>query len=184
MTVEVEEFAGAWLPLPPDQRTRLGAHGAWCRLGVDAAAGVRAWDPQARDHPAYRPARPARRSSGCCRTGLRCIGWCHWSAPMSASSWALRSIRCWRRSEVPPLRLNATADPPPRLGWNTWVPGPARRFTRAGRCGGRDLRGGSDRGAAGRLAQAWSRRHERLGRRLRHRHHLHDRLLSLSSRRR
>ena len=48
MKVEVVEFAGAWLPLPPDQRTRLSAHGAWCRLGVDAAAGVRAWDPQAR----------------------------------------------------------------------------------------------------------------------------------------
>jgi len=26
--------------------------------------------------------------------------------------------------EVPPLLLDATADPPPRLGWNTWVPGP------------------------------------------------------------
>ena len=48
MRVEVVEFAGAWLPLPPDQRTRLGANGAWGRLGVDAAAGVRAWDPQAR----------------------------------------------------------------------------------------------------------------------------------------
>src|SRR5262249_44849180 len=48
MRVEVVEFAGAWLPLPPDQRTRLSANGAWCRLGVDAAAGVRAWDPQAR----------------------------------------------------------------------------------------------------------------------------------------
>ena len=48
MRVEVVEFAGAWLPLPPDQRTRLSVNGAWCRLGVDAAAGVRAWDPQAR----------------------------------------------------------------------------------------------------------------------------------------
>ena len=25
--------------------------------------------------------------------------------------------------EVPPLLLDATADPPPRLGWNTWIPG-------------------------------------------------------------
>jgi hypothetical protein len=25
--------------------------------------------------------------------------------------------------------LDATADPPPRLGWNTWVPGPAGGFT-------------------------------------------------------
>ena len=27
--------------------------------------------------------------------------------------------------DVPPLLLDAAADPPPRLGWNTWVPGPA-----------------------------------------------------------
>ena len=27
MRVEVVEFAGAWLPLPPDQRTRLSSHG-------------------------------------------------------------------------------------------------------------------------------------------------------------
>ena len=48
MQVEVIEFAGAWLSLPPDQRTRIGAFGQFNRLAVDAAAGVRAWDPQAR----------------------------------------------------------------------------------------------------------------------------------------
>src|SRR5262249_35390254 len=48
MRVEVIEFAGAWLTLPPDQRTRIGVSGAWHRLGIDAAAGIRAWDPQAR----------------------------------------------------------------------------------------------------------------------------------------
>ena len=26
--------------------------------------------------------------------------------------------------EVPPLSLEAQADPPPRLGWNTWIPAP------------------------------------------------------------
>ena len=29
--------------------------------------------------------------------------------------------------EVPPLLLTATADPPPRLGWNTWIPSPGHR---------------------------------------------------------
>ena len=31
---------------------------------------------------------------------------------------------------VPPLRLLASADPPPRLGWNTWLPAPGlgRRY--------------------------------------------------------
>src|SRR5205823_5536129 len=49
--VEVIQFAGAWLELAPDQRSSLarGRHpGSWNRLGVDAAIGVRAWDPQAR----------------------------------------------------------------------------------------------------------------------------------------
>ncbi|HEY7580242.1 MAG TPA: type VI secretion system baseplate subunit TssG, partial [Acetobacteraceae bacterium] len=40
MRVEIIEFAGAWLSLPPDQRTRLSMHGQWCQLGIDAAAGV------------------------------------------------------------------------------------------------------------------------------------------------
>jgi type VI secretion system protein ImpH len=26
--------------------------------------------------------------------------------------------------EIPPLLLGRAADPPPRLGWNTWVPSP------------------------------------------------------------
>ena len=85
MQVEVVEFAGAWLPLPPDQRTRLSVNGAWCRLGVDAAAGVRAWDPQARIVLRVGPL-DLRASSGCCRTGSRCTGWSRWCAPMSVSS--------------------------------------------------------------------------------------------------
>jgi type VI secretion system protein ImpH len=49
--VTVEQFAGAWLTLPVEQRSRLGAGlspGKFSQLSVDAAAGVRAWDQQAR----------------------------------------------------------------------------------------------------------------------------------------
>jgi type VI secretion system protein ImpH len=49
--VEVQQFCGGWLAIPPDQRTRLGqgvSPGAFCRLGEDAAVGVRAWDVHAR----------------------------------------------------------------------------------------------------------------------------------------
>ncbi len=62
MRVEVIEFAGAWLSLPPDQRTRLSANplrATFCRLAVDAAIGVRAWDSQARFTLAHRPAKPS-----------------------------------------------------------------------------------------------------------------------------
>lgn len=44
--VEIVEFAGGWLRLPPTEQSRMGrAHG---RLGVDAAIGAQVWDPQAR----------------------------------------------------------------------------------------------------------------------------------------
>lgn len=44
--VEIVEFAGGWLRLPPSEQSRMGlAHG---RLGVDAAIGAQVWDSQAR----------------------------------------------------------------------------------------------------------------------------------------
>ena len=49
--VTVEQFAGAWLPLAPAERTRLPGRrnpGAFTRLDHDATIGVRGWDAQAR----------------------------------------------------------------------------------------------------------------------------------------
>ena len=44
--VEIVEFAGGWLRLPPAEQSRIGVvHG---RLGVDAAVGAQVWDSQAR----------------------------------------------------------------------------------------------------------------------------------------
>jgi len=44
--VEIVEFAGGWLRLPPSEQSRIGVvHG---RLGVDAAVGAQVWDSQAR----------------------------------------------------------------------------------------------------------------------------------------
>jgi len=124
MHVEVVEFAGAWLPLPPDQRTRLSANGAWCRLGVDVAAGVRAWDPQARivlrigplDLKGFQRLLPDRMALHRLVSLVRAyVGY--------ELGFAVNPVLAAR--EVPPLRLDATAEPPPRLGWNTWIPGPA-----------------------------------------------------------
>jgi type VI secretion system protein ImpH len=124
MTVEVVEFAGAWLALPPDQRTRLSTNGAWCRLSVDAVAGVRAWDPQARiilrigplDLDGFQRLLPDRIALHRLVSLVRAyVGF--------ELGFAINPVLA--AQEVPPLQLNATADPPPRLGWNTWVPGPA-----------------------------------------------------------
>ncbi len=128
MRVEVVEFAGAWLPIPPDQRTRLSVNGAWCLLGADATAGVRAWDPQARiilrigplDLKGFQRLLPDRVALHRLVSLVRAyVGF--------ELGFAINPVLAAR--QVPPLRLDATADPPPRLGWNTWVPGPAGGFT-------------------------------------------------------
>jgi type VI secretion system protein ImpH len=124
--VEIVQFAGAWLFLAPDQQTALAAglkSGAWNRLGVDAAIGVRSWDLQGRiilrigpldraGFEALLPDRPAlQRLVSLVRAFLGFeIGFA--VNPVLAGP------------EVPPLSLKAQAEPPPRLGWNTWIPAP------------------------------------------------------------
>ena len=125
--VEVVQFAGAWLPLPPEQRTSLavGHHsGAWNRLSVDAAVGVRAWDAQARivlrigplDYRSFAALLPGT-------SGLRGLVSLVRAFLGFEIGFAVNPILAG--PEIPPLRLAAAADPAPRLGWNTWMPAPA-----------------------------------------------------------
>lgn len=124
--VEVVQFAGAWLELPVDQRSSLarGRHpGRWNRLSIDAAAGVRAWDPQARiilrvgplDLKTFASLLPDH-------TGLQRLVALVRAFLGFETAFAVNPVLAG--PEVPPLLLNAAADPAPRLGWNTWVPGP------------------------------------------------------------
>jgi type VI secretion system protein ImpH len=124
--VEIVQFAGMWLPLAPDQRSAMPQGrrpGAWNRLGVDAAIGVRAWDPQARiiirigplDYPGFAALLPNH-------PGLQQLVSLVRSFLGYETGFAVNPILM--RSEVPPLRLATDADPAPRLGWNTWIPAP------------------------------------------------------------
>lgn len=124
--VEVVQFAGAWLPLPPDQRTALAAGrspGAWSRLGVDAAIGVRAWDLHARiilrvgplDRAAFEALLPDR-------PGLQRLVSLVRAFLGFEIGFAVNPVLAG--PEVPPLRLDPRADPPPRLGWNSWIAAP------------------------------------------------------------
>jgi type VI secretion system protein ImpH len=131
MRVTVEEFAGAWLNLPVDQRTRIGAHGAFNRLGMDAAIGIRAWDPQARfvlrvgplDLGGFQRLLPDRLALHQLVSLIRAyVGF--------ELGFAVNPVLAAR--DVPPLRLDAQAEPPPRLGWNTWLPGPPGSVRRRG----------------------------------------------------
>jgi type VI secretion system protein ImpH len=124
--VEVVQFAGAWLFLPPDQQTALAAGlqtGSWNRLGVDAAIGVRAWDLQSRiilrigplDRPSFEALLPDRTALQRLVSLVRAfVGF--------EIGFAINPVLAG--PEVPPLRLDRQTDPPPRLGWNSWIPTP------------------------------------------------------------
>lgn len=136
--VKVRQFAGAWMSLPVDQRTRLPigvAPGAFGQLGIDAAIGVRAWDQQARI---------------VLQIGPLDLAYFERLLPNSPLLRELVSlIRAFVGFEVgfavnpvlahdavPPLRLPSPAVDPertgtggtgtggagPLLGWNTWLP--------------------------------------------------------------
>ena len=124
--VEIVQFAGAWLPLPPDQRTALAVGrrpGSWNRLGVDAAIGVRAWDLHARiilrigplDRASFAALLPDR-------PGLQRLVSLVRAFLGFEIAFAINPVLAG--PEVPPLCLDPQADPAPRLGWNSWVPAP------------------------------------------------------------
>lgn len=127
--VEVVQFAGAWLSLPPDQRTRLPVgigSGRYARLGVDATIGVRAWDAAARvvlrlgplSGPAFDSLLPDRPALARLTSLVRAfLG--------GETGFAINPVLA--AEAVPALRLDAAAEPAPRLGWNTWLPAGRRR---------------------------------------------------------
>jgi type VI secretion system protein ImpH len=127
--VDVEQFAGAWLPLPPDQRSRLGVGlgtGQFARLGEDAAIGVRAWDASARILLRLGPlGRPAFESLLPDRPGLAKLVSLVRAYLGGEIGFAVNPVLA--AEEIPALALDARADPAPRLGWNTWLPAASRR---------------------------------------------------------
>jgi type VI secretion system protein ImpH len=121
--VEVVEFVGAWLPIEPDQRTRLGVGrdpGAFTVLGGDAAPGIRAWDQQARVMlrvgPLDRPGFEALLPDGVALKAL--IGLIRAYLGFEVG-FAVNLVLA--AAEIPRLRLAARQLPGARLGWNTWL---------------------------------------------------------------
>jgi type VI secretion system protein ImpH len=125
--VAVVQFVGTWLPVPPDQQTRLPRGrlaGAFGQLGVDAAAGSRAWDPQGRFVLRIGPlplAEFRRLLPG--TPGLRDLVALTRAFVGPGMGFAVNLIL--RRQDVPSVRLGGDG-PPPRLGWDTWLPTASR----------------------------------------------------------
>jgi type VI secretion system protein ImpH len=117
--VEVRQFAGAWLALAVDQRTALPVapcSGAWNRLGVDAAIGIRAHDPQGRivlrvgplDRKAFAALLPNR-------SGLKRLVSLVRAYVGFEIGFAINPVHA--AADVPCLPLGGGA----HLGWNSWL---------------------------------------------------------------
>jgi len=120
--VEVEEFDGTWLQLPPHERSALPSRkraGRFNALGVDAAIGSRSWDLQSRirlrigplsleQFDALMPDRLLfHRLAGLVRAYLG-----------GETRFALNPILAVAEVPKPTVRRGARA----ALGWNAWLP--------------------------------------------------------------
>lgn len=129
--VEVDQFAGFWLSLGPEEMTALpvGDQGRFHQLGVDAAIGSRTWDLQSRivlrvgplDLRRFEALLPDRDLLARLASLLRAfLG--------LEVTFAVNLVLA--ASEVPPLEL--TPATPPRLGWNSWLATGGTRLGDAG----------------------------------------------------
>ncbi len=123
--VEIREFAGAWLTVPPDQQSRLPRGripGAFNALGLDAAIGTRAWDQQARfilrigplKRQEFEALLPDQQNLRALVSLIRAyVGW--------EADFAVNLVLAV--PEIPPLQVAGRGvAAAPRLGWTSWLP--------------------------------------------------------------
>lgn len=116
--VATRPFVGQWLPLEPDDRSRLGAKNS--RLGTDLVCGDRVWDNQSRFRVRLGPL-----SFATFRAFLpRGSAW----RPLNDLVRFLVGKELdfdvqpvLKKEEIPECRLLSGAAAPPMLGWTTWL---------------------------------------------------------------
>ncbi|WP_439579640.1 type VI secretion system baseplate subunit TssG [Elioraea sp.] len=122
--VRVVQFVGAWLALPPSEQSRLpgpgfapGAHG---RLGVDAAIGTHAWNPQAAFLLQLGPLDAATFAS--LLPGGRLLNdLVHLVRGYVGPTKGFAVNPLLAPDAVPRLVLGGAGAAAPRLGWTTWI---------------------------------------------------------------
>ncbi|TWI69400.1 type VI secretion system protein ImpH [Pseudoduganella lurida] len=122
LPVRIEQFAGHWLRLPEEVRTRLGGAAAGAdggnALGISTVLGKSVWDCQSRFRLVLGPMAldDYRRLLPGGASMARLLAWVREYAGL-ALDWDVRLVL--RREDTPPLRLGRGL----RLGWTTWPHG-------------------------------------------------------------
>ena len=118
--VEVTQFVGQWLSLSEANRSRLGLREGNNVLGVNAVAGSRVWDQQAKFRLRLGPLTYGE----FCRflpsgaAFARLVGLTRFYA---GQEWDFDVQLILKAAEVPACRLGETGEQAPRLGWSTWL---------------------------------------------------------------
>lgn len=114
--VQVEQFVGHWMPLPPRERTRLFPGEPSAQLGLGTVLGARVWDAQHKFRVWLGPLTLSQYESFL--PGGRAIGqlvaWIRQYFCFEFE-WDVRLVLA--RNEVPKVRLGKFG----RLGWTTWL---------------------------------------------------------------
>lgn len=126
--VGLEQFVGRWLPLEPEECTRMPSaespEGQFNQLGVDTVIGARVWDVQSTFGIRIGPVSYAIFCSFLPDGGVErshrldeLIAFSRFYAGLELD-FDVRLLL--KGDQVPALRLGGDADPGARLGWNTW----------------------------------------------------------------
>jgi type VI secretion system protein ImpH len=116
LPVQVEQFVGHWMRLPPETRTRIGFQEEGNRLGMSTVLGGKVWDCQNKFRIVIGPVG----YDDYCRllpggdSMQRLTAWVKNYAG-TALDWDVRLIL--KKEETPPMRLGGAT----RVGWSTWL---------------------------------------------------------------
>jgi len=116
LPLRIEQFAGHWMALPDEVRSRIGLAGEGNRLGSSLVLGRKVWDCQNRfrivigplGYDDYRRFMPGGDSL------KRLLAWVRTYCGL-ALDWEVRLVL--KKEERPPLRLGGAT----RIGWSTWL---------------------------------------------------------------
>ncbi len=123
LTVQVRQFTGSWLSIEPEEQSQLPGNnsvGRYCQLGVDAVAGARSWNVQAKFRVKIGPV-GYRAFADLMPTKKRLLEICELVRTYVGPSLAFDVQPMLYANEIPEPRLDSTAQEGPRLGWNSWL---------------------------------------------------------------